>query len=363
MAPRDVVWPLEPHTRGKHEVLRRYLDAWFPILGSWAGRILLIDGFAGPGEYATGEPGSPIIALRSFLNRSARDVVKAEVIFLFIEENAARAEHLEQLVEEFRPRLPPGCEVHVKSERFDASMNAALDALEGSRAQLAPSFVMIDPFGVADTPMSVIRRILANTRCEMYISFMYEAINRWATTREFPSHLDALFGTLEWREGLGIEDPVRRKEYFYDLYDRQLREAGAQQVVRFELYEGNRLVYAIFFATRSIKGSDRMKQAIWKVAPFGDFSFRGTHSDQLILGVDQPDLRLLRVALRERFGGLGWVAVEEVLDFVASDQTDFHTGQLKTDTLKPMEQSSELEVDPESRKKRRTYPPGTRLRF
>jgi len=26
------VWPLEPHTRAKHEILRRYLQAWTPIL-------------------------------------------------------------------------------------------------------------------------------------------------------------------------------------------------------------------------------------------------------------------------------------------------------------------------------------------
>jgi three-Cys-motif partner protein len=363
MAPRDVVWPLEPHTRGKHEVLRRYLDAWFPILGSWAGRILFIDGFAGPGEYAGGEPGSPLIALKSFLDHSSRNVVRAQVLFLFIEKDPERAAHLEQLVQSFQPRLPPGCEVRVHPGTFDASMNGVLDQLESSRAQLGPAFLMVDPFGVSETPMSVIRRILAEPQCEVYVSFMSEFIGRFRATAEFGPHLDELFGTVEWRNGIDIGDSVVRKDFFYDLYERQLREAGAKQVVRFELYHGNRLVYAIFFATQSTKGSDRMKQAIWKVAPFGDFSFRGTHSDQLVLGVDQPDLRPLRAALRERFGGLGWVAVEEVLDFVASDQTDFHTGQLKTDTLKPMEQSSELEVDPESRKKRRTYPPGTRLRF
>lgn len=49
MGPKNTLWPLEPHTRGKHLVLKHYLDAWFPILGSWSGRILFIDGFAGPG--------------------------------------------------------------------------------------------------------------------------------------------------------------------------------------------------------------------------------------------------------------------------------------------------------------------------
>lgn len=27
-APKTTLWPLEPHTRAKHEILRRYLEAW-----------------------------------------------------------------------------------------------------------------------------------------------------------------------------------------------------------------------------------------------------------------------------------------------------------------------------------------------
>ena len=72
MPPKTPLWPLEPHTRGKHLVLKSYLDAWFPIMGSWNGRILFIDGFAGPGEYEGGEEGSPLIALRSLKDHHAQ---------------------------------------------------------------------------------------------------------------------------------------------------------------------------------------------------------------------------------------------------------------------------------------------------
>ena len=62
--PKTTVWPLEPHTKAKHEILRRYLGAWFPILtsGGWNRRVIFLDGFAGPGRYSACEPGSPIIA-------------------------------------------------------------------------------------------------------------------------------------------------------------------------------------------------------------------------------------------------------------------------------------------------------------
>ena len=50
--PRGVVWELEPHTRVKHIILQKYLEAWFPILSRYNGRVVYYDGFAGPGEYS-----------------------------------------------------------------------------------------------------------------------------------------------------------------------------------------------------------------------------------------------------------------------------------------------------------------------
>jgi len=84
--PTTILWPLEPHSRGKHLVLRNYLDAWLPILGSWSGRILFIDGFAGPGTYHGGEEGSPLVALRAFADHKAKPSIKGEVRFIFIVE-------------------------------------------------------------------------------------------------------------------------------------------------------------------------------------------------------------------------------------------------------------------------------------
>ena len=56
--PKDTIWDLEPHTLVKHQILRHYLSAWFPILGSAHTRVDYIDGFCGPGRYKTGEDGS-----------------------------------------------------------------------------------------------------------------------------------------------------------------------------------------------------------------------------------------------------------------------------------------------------------------
>jgi three-Cys-motif partner protein len=363
VSPKTKLWPLEPHSRGKHLVLKNYLDAWFPILGSQHGRILFIDGFAGPGEYAAGEEGSPVIALRVLKAHKAKQIIKGEVVFSFIESDPGRAQHLRELVAGWKPGLPASCTIEVIEGRFDETMSKVLDRLDAEAKHLAPAFVMIDPFGVSGTPMDVVRRILRTPKAEIYASFMYEAINRFKTTPEFERHLTELFGTDAWRAGIDIHDPIARRDSFYDLYIRQLRQAGATHVVHFDLYEQNRLVYAIFFATKSWVGADRMKQAIWKVAPFGEFAFHGTHSAQLTLGLESVDFKPLKDALRGEFKGKGWVPIQRVIEFVGSDKTDYHTGHVKRGALVPMEVAGEIEVDETTRKRKRSYPAGTKLRF
>jgi len=141
MPPDETLWERGPHTEGKHLVLRGYLDAWLPILGSWSGRILFIDGFAGPGEYEGGEDGSPIIALKALIEHHHQKTISAEVVFVFIETDSSRAEHLESLVEELRPELPPNAKISVVQGMFDRSMTDVLDALDEQKASLAPALV------------------------------------------------------------------------------------------------------------------------------------------------------------------------------------------------------------------------------
>jgi three-Cys-motif partner protein len=286
------LWPLGPHSPGKHAVLRRYLDAWIPILGSTRDRIVFIDGFAGPGRYAGGEDGSPVIALKALRDHRFRPKIQAEVTFLFIESEPDRAKHLESEIAPILADLGPKVHADVYVGHFDEMMTAALNTLDEQKKRMAPAFVMIDPFGISDTPMSVVARILQIPKSEIYISFMWEFFNRFKETDEFPPHLDALFGCSEWREASSIADWRARKRYVFDLYKRQLRKAGAKYVVHFELYDGNSLVYAVFFATKHPTGCDNMKEAIWKIDPASGVAFRSSHADTV--GLFDGDLTRLK---------------------------------------------------------------------
>jgi three-Cys-motif partner protein len=359
--PKEKIWPIDEHTKGKHLVLRAYLNAWLPILGSWNGRILFIDSFAGPGEYKDGEEGSPVIALNALINHSSKNTIRGEINFLFIESREDRYLHLNEIVKGYENKLPTNASAQAILGSFDEAMKQVLDQVEEQNKNLAPSFVMIDPFSISDTPLSVIERLLRNPRSEVFISVMYEFINRFIRTPEFEKHLDELFGCKEWRNAVDISDSGKRKKFLFDLYINQLKKAGCKYVVNFDLYEGNRHVYTIFFGTQHLKGCDEMKKAIWKIVPSGNYRFVGTNSPQLTLSINSPNYDPLKKILQDRFIGKGWIGIEEIIDFVVSDETDYHSGQVKTTVLKPMEKNKEIEC--KDRTRDFTYPEGTKIKF
>ncbi len=132
MKPKSTLWSREPHTEGKHLVLKEYLKAWFPILGSTQGRIIFIDGFAGPGEYTGGEPGSPVIAMEAFANHSAAHRITAQVFLAFIEKRRDRAVYLKSLVAKRESGFPKNMAACVINQDFDPTMTKILaDLKEG----------------------------------------------------------------------------------------------------------------------------------------------------------------------------------------------------------------------------------------
>lgn len=51
------------------------------------------------------------------------------------------------------------------------------------------------------------------------------------------------------------------------------------------------------------------------------------------------------------------------MKFVMSDATDYHKGHVKKKTLVPMEVDGQVEADPATRKRIKTYPDRCRLKF
>lgn len=349
---------MEDPTFGKHLVLKYYLEGWFPILGSWSGRLLFIDGFAGPGEYASGEPGSPLIALDCVKRCKERGGLGGvEIVFLFIESDKARADHLEKILKE-NPR-PPGITFDILRGPFDRHMSNLLDYIGEQKAVLAPAFVMVDPFGIKGNRMSLISRILENEKSECMISFMYEPIRRFHGEPEFKLHLDELFGTDRWQKCFDMEE-TDKKRYLHNLFREQLKEHGAKHVVSFELWKGNRHIYTIYFTSSSLKGCNLMKQAIWRADPSGSYRLRGYAGNQGLLF--DTDTEPLAVQLRERFGDNA-TPIEDIEQYVMSDETIFHKGQLRQKTLQRLEKEGRISVSRPQGEQRFTNGKGIKVRF
>ena len=360
MPPRTTTWELDDHTRGKHLVLRSYMDAWLPIILKTYHRALFVDGFAGPGEYSGGEPGSPVIALKALADHAHHNVMTGRMDFVFVEEKPARFDRLERVVAGLRPSLPEFSSVRTFRGAYDQVFPKLVDILDEDGA--VPAFVMIDPFGVSGVFMEQVKTLMEYPSTEVYISLMYRDINRFATQPEFAEHLNALFGTEDWKLAPGTQDPASRGEFFHRLYERQLRKAGAKYVLPFELYDGGRHIYTIFFATQNSQGCDKMKHAMWKAAPLGNFRFRGGMDRQFTLGDDMVDFDRLKDELVEVFGKNRDVRIESIEGFMQTDRTLFHTGHHKR-VLTEIEREGGLAVTESPRKRRWGYPPGTVIRF
>lgn len=365
--PDETIWDLEHHTAAKHEILRRYLGAWFPILtsGGFNRRVLFVDGFAGPGLYSHGEPGSPIIALNTLINHQAFERLDhTEFVFYFIEKDTARFESLQEEVRLFWGRAhgqPANVLVNIVNDEFANVAAEMADVLTEQKKQLAPTFAFIDPFGWSGVPLDAICRLLAFDKCEVFFNLMYDSMNRFLMHAPTAHHRRALFGTDEYVDAEDLS-PSQRSEFLHRLYERQLKTAGGfSHVHRFEMInQQGHTIYSLFFGTRSKGGLRVMKDAMWKVDPISGARFSDRLAGHPVLFAPEPNYGPLREALRHRFGTLD-ARIEDIEDFVLLE-TPYRLGGLKRDVLRPMQLQDRL-IEGVHQRRPGQFPAGTVIRF
>ena len=365
-APSTTIWDLEPHSRAKHEILRRYMQAWVPILGrSEFPELVYIDGFAGPGRYSKGEDGSPIIALNVALEQQAG--IKPKMTFLFVELRKDRAEMLNKVLEDIE--LPQRFSARVAGDTtFEKAVTSFLDNRTRNGRRLPPTFAFVDHFGWSGVPFELVRRILSYPSCEVLVTFMYEEINRFIGLPDQVSNFNSFFGTDRWQGVTSETDPRQRNRQLHDLYITQLRDSANMKYVRsFEMRNDRDVTdYYLFYATNNSLGLRKMKEAMWKVDRSGEFRFSdATNPLQLVLFENEPQFDVLKSQIINRFQGRE-TTVGEVEEFVVSE-TAFRETHYKTQILKPLETSQPprlIAIDPPARRRPGTYSdPSLKLRF
>ena len=120
----------------KHGILARYPLIFATMTGSQTGRVVYFDGYAGPGRYEDGSPGSPLLAVRS----AARTATWGRTVTCFFcEKDMDYFTDLQRVLEEEAP-----AELKYETWWGDVSQWAPVALRE---AGTDPMITLLDPFG------------------------------------------------------------------------------------------------------------------------------------------------------------------------------------------------------------------------
>jgi three-Cys-motif partner protein len=345
-------WDCPPHTRAKHQMLGYYLDGWYPILSSWNGRILFLDGFAGRGRYNDGTEGSPLVALRRLLDhRQFPQMSKREFVFLFVEANEANAASLKAEIAALKIEKAPWpdkVKVKVLNATFDSTATAIIEHLREQKRNLAPTFAFVDPFGYSGMPIDVLADLLDYPRTEVLVNFMVGHVQRFIKRDGQERVMRELFG-LDVNDILdGYDDQQDRVEHLRAVYAKQLQERAKLEYVQSfgMINDTGNIGYYLFHGTRHRQGVKLMKAAMWKVDPGSGNVFSDRLAGENVLFTATPDFGPLRDELLSQFAGRT-VGAKEV-EWHALLHTPYRETHVRP-VLRPLESAGVITV---------TRPPG-----
>ena len=212
-------------TLAKHFILRRYLQALaFKVLTAWD--LTYVDGFSGPWETRTEDFGdsSFMIAIAALRDAQARVFERTgqrrRIRCFFSEVDPAAYRQLQASVTPY----------HQPAEKFEIKTFCGKfeDAVPEIQTFVAGSFplIFIDPTGWTGYPLDKIRPLFAPPKVEVLINFMFDFINRFASSddEDTIASLEPILGGRNWRDRL---DPsLARGLAVEKLFRESLKAAG-----------------------------------------------------------------------------------------------------------------------------------------
>lgn len=337
--PKETIWAIEPHTLAKHEILRRYLGAWFPIITTYNTKVLYIDGFCGPGRYAGGEIGSPVLAVQEATKHGHR-MNGREILFYFMDERADRIDHLRSELDNLQ--IPANFHLGLSTGEFEPEIRRILKHVDEKNLKLVPTFAFIDPFGFKGLPFDLVRRLLQNSKTEVFINVMADSVNRFLThpNDQVRQRIVELFGIPQALEI--AQNSTHRIEALRLLYQQQLSTC-AEFVRYFEMRNSKeKTIYYLFFASNNSLGHLRMKEAFWGVDKTSGFCFSDATDPKQLLLFEVDQTSKLASELENTFSSKK-VVVKEIERYVI-DKTAFLGKHMRT-ALKLLEEENRIMVD------------------
>lgn len=302
----------DPHTLAKIEILKNYLNAWFPIVASRFSDLVYIDGFSGPGSYSNHPEGSPVAALNVFKSWILKDPDRlkiSKVSAIFIEADSKRFEILDEKINGIK--LPTRLRALPIKGKFEDVMSQLIYNPEYACCfnGRQPLLIFADPFGGTGVPFNLLENCLVSQGSELLLNFDADGISRIHAGKNagWQKQLDDVFGCREWE--MVLENPndslVRRSEHCLDLYKRRLSEIeGVDFVWSFEMRGRNdRINYYLVFASRNRLGMEKMKEAMRALDKTGQYCFSDAHHNQHVL-FRADDVEFFAPILHEKYLGL-----------------------------------------------------------
>ena len=292
----------------KHRLIQEYLKGWFPILGSWSGRIIYFDTHAGRGQHATGERGSPIVALETFLDHNHREKIlrRCEVVFYFIELDDANLAELRERVEKLG-KLPDRLVVITKVGNCYEILQGVVEKLRGEGQNLAPALIFVDPYGFK-IPGTILRDLMAFQKVELVVNVMWRELDMQITNAKTglgTETINEIFPDINWSSKINESSSEGRVDDVARLYC-ELTNAAWPTYIR--MFDNNRTRYFLLHLSNHRKGRRLMKDCMWKVCPdatdTGQFFARKFEEDTQLALTFKPDLSPLKSwVLKQLCGG------------------------------------------------------------
>ncbi|WP_298210982.1 three-Cys-motif partner protein TcmP [Ferrimicrobium sp.] len=337
------LWPIQEHTKAKHVLLKAYLDQWFPIMARYEPSLIFIDGFAGPGRYSGGEPGSPIVALQSVLDHPSFQNFKGHILFAFFEKNEAYCSNLQQELRkeaDSRGGFPAKLKIVQENTDFATGIRKlSLGSLKNER-QAGPILAFVDPFGFSGIRLLDIIALLNRPKCELLFNLMSDSMVRF---RKHPNEviqqdLSDFYGGNQYLQDF---DEGSVSDNLASVFkDSLLRQSRFKYVRTFKMVNYRGKANFLIFATQHPKGVKAMKDAMWKVDPTRGKRFSAVESDPLFAGI--PDFLAFEREVVDKFHGQS-VKVAEIEEFVTLE-SDFRKEQLRDNVLRPLESRALIKV-------------------
>ena len=128
--------------------------------------------------------------------------------------------------------------------------------------------------------MQLLGRILRYRWCEILALIEWNQLNHFmADEAKWPA-ITRAFGDERWKPALDLSG-ADRQAFLVDTYRETMEEAGAKYTWHFSMRDAsNKLIYWLFFGSGGIDGLEKMKMAMKRLDPTGEYSFSDFHEGQ-----------------------------------------------------------------------------------